>query len=181
MVKTVPGWAVAAAVAGALLVGGLFLWARQEAPPAEVRVGDTGRGGGARGDVEVPRIGLDRLQQPRPESGLGRRDLFDFATPPPPPSTPPPPPTPEIEAPPVTAPTPPPLPALNIKYIGTLERPGRPGLKLAMFMTDRKEVLTGQVGQVVANRFVVKRIGLESVDIQELGSESVRRIPLRGN
>ena len=72
----------------------------------------------------------------------------------------------------MTAPTPPPLPALNIKYIGTLERPGQPGLKLAMFMTERKEVLTGQVGQVVANRFVVKRIGLESVDIQELGSDA---------
>jgi len=178
MVKRAPRWA-GPAVVGALVIGALWAWMRGTPPPAEVRARESARLG--RPELEVPRIALDRLRQPRADSGLGRRDLFDFATPPPPPSTAPPPPAPEIEAPSVTAPTPPPLPALNIKYIGTLDRPGRPGLKLAMFMTDRKEVLTGQVGQVVANRFIVKRIGLESVDIQELGSDSVRRIPLKGN
>jgi hypothetical protein len=79
----------------------------------------------------------------------------------------------------VTLPTPPPPPPLNVKYIGALE--DKRGLKVAMFLNERKEVLTGQPGQLVGNRFRVVRIGLESVDIQELGSEQTRRIPLKGN
>jgi hypothetical protein len=168
-------------LAGALVFVAAWLWVRSAmAPAVGAQAGEAAVPTAGRAEGEVPRIGLDRLQQARAERRLGRRDLFDFATPPPPPPTPVPPPTPlpQMEAPMVTAPTPPPLPALNIKYIGTVERRG---LKLAMFMTDRKEVLTGQQGQVVANRFVVKRIGLESADIQELGSEQVRRIPLKGN
>jgi hypothetical protein len=85
----------------------------------------------------------------------------------------------EETPPPVTVPTPPPLPPLNIKYIGAFE--GKKGLKVAVLMTDRKEVLTGQVGEVVANRYRIVRIGLESVDVQDVGSEQVRRIPLKGN
>jgi hypothetical protein len=79
----------------------------------------------------------------------------------------------------VTEPTPPPLPPMSLKYIGAFE--GRKGLKVAVLMTDHKEVLTAQAGEVVANRFKVVRIGLESVDVQEVGTERVRRIPLKGN
>ena len=78
----------------------------------------------------------------------------------------------------MTVATPPPLPPLNIKYIGAVERRG---VKVAMLMTDREEVLTGQVGEVVGNRVRIVKIGLESVDIQEVGSDQVRRIPLKGN
>jgi hypothetical protein len=31
------------------------------------------------------------------------------------------------------------------------------------------------------NRFKVVRIGIESVDVQDVGSGQLRRIPLRGN
>jgi hypothetical protein len=86
----------------------------------------------------------------------------------------------EETPPPVTVPTPPPLPPLNIKYIGSFDE-GKKGLKVAVLMTDRKEVLTGQVGEVVANRYRIVKIGLESVDVQDVGSEQVRRIPLKGN
>jgi hypothetical protein len=41
--------------------------------------------------------------------------------------------------------------------------------------------MSGQVGQTVMNRFRVVRIGFESVDVEEVGSGQVRRIPLRGN
>jgi hypothetical protein len=68
---------------------------------------------------------------------------------------------------------------LNVKYIGNLENPE--GLKVAVLLTDRRELLWGQVGDVLANRFRIVKIGLESVDIQETGSEHIRRIPLRGN
>jgi hypothetical protein len=48
-------------------------------------------------------------------------------------------------------------------------------------MTDKKEILTGQAGEVVGNRLKIVKIGLESVDVQDIGGGGVRRIPLRGN
>jgi hypothetical protein len=71
------------------------------------------------------------------------------------------------------------LPPLNVKYVGSLERP--PGLRVAVLLTDRNEILTGQAGEVVANRYRIVKIGLESVDLQEVGTGETRRIPLRGN
>jgi hypothetical protein len=173
----VPGLAVAAAA----LVGWMVLRDPAPAVAPSARAAEAAKAPGRR-DPDLPRIDLARLDRPRPASGIGRRDLFDFATPPP---TPPPP---RPSAPPVvatletpppdTAPTPPPLSPINIKYIGAFE--GKKGLKVAVLMTDRKEVLTGQAGEVVANRYRIVRIGLESVDVQEVGSEQVRRIPLKG-
>ena len=68
---------------------------------------------------------------------------------------------------------------MNVKYIGTVA--DKKGLKVAVLMTDRKEVLTGKAGDVVANRLKIVAIGLESVDVQDMGSDRVRRIPLRAN
>src|SRR6185503_13427362 len=102
----VPGLAVAA-VAG---VGWVVLRDTSPAAPS-ASAAETPKGGGRR-EPELPRIDLARLDRPRASSGIGRRDLFDFATPPP---TPPPPAPPsaapgEVETPPpVTVPTPPPL------------------------------------------------------------------------
>jgi hypothetical protein len=177
----VPGLAVAAAAG----VGWVVL--RQSTPtvaPAASAAGSP-RPAGA-GPDDVPRIDLARLDRPRPESGIGRRDLFNFGAPPAAREAPPVasaararPVVAETPPPPVAAPTPTPLAPLNIKYIGALE--GRRGLRVAVLMTDRKEVLTGQAGEVVANRYRIVRIGLESVDVQEVGSDQVRRIPLKGN
>jgi hypothetical protein len=128
----------------------------------------------------VPRIDLARLGQERPETTAGRRNIFDYGVPPTPPPTPPP-----ITEPPVVeemAPTPPPvprLPALNLKFIGSVEN--AKGVRVAVLLTDRNEVLTGQPGEVVANRYKISKIGFESVDLEEVGSGQVRRIPLRGN
>lgn len=164
--------AVAAAAAWALL--------GQEPPDpsAPVQAGERRKADPA--ESPLPVIGLSRVQNPEPEPGLGDRDLFDFATPLPPPTLAPTPPPVTIAtmAPSPTLPTPPPLPPMNIKYIGAVERKGA---KVAMLMTDKSEVLTGQAGEVVGNRFRIVKIGLESVDIQEVGSDQVRRIPLRGN
>ncbi len=68
---------------------------------------------------------------------------------------------------------------MSVKYIGTVA--DKKGLKVAVLMTDRKEVLTGKAGDVVANRLKIVAIGLESVDVQDMGSDRVRRIPLRAN
>jgi len=141
----------------------------------------------------VPRIDLTRIDAPRGEDPAGRRDLFAFGraaepeegrTPPPVVVTPPAPsgaggapgaPGSSVAALPVT----PSLPPLNLKYIGSVEN--RAGVKVAVLVTDRREVLTGQAGQVVANRYRIARIGLESVDLEDVASGQSRRIPLKGN
>ena len=124
----------------------------------------------------MPRIDLGVSKRRNP-IGAGRRDLFDFGVPP----TPPPTPVPVAVPTPVPAPvvpTPTPLPPLTVRYVGAIE--DKRGLRVAVFLTDKEEVLTGQAGQLVGNRFRIVRIGLESVDIQEVGSDQTRRIPLGG-
>jgi hypothetical protein len=167
---------------GALALAlGLYCWLHGQ--PATTTVAAGPRARAAAGVPDLPRIGLDRLSQRPPPVVVGRRDIFDFGRPPatPVPETPPPTPTPAIaEAPPVPLPTgPPPPPPVNVKYIGSVE--AQKGPKIAFFLTEQKEVLTGQVGDTVMNRFKVVRIGIESVDVQDLGSGQLRRIPLRAN
>lgn len=138
----------------------------------------------------VPRIDLARLDQPIGVDEAGRRDLFSFGgraelSPEPPPTVivPTPPPAAAggsggldatADAPPGTAT----LPPLNLRYIGSVE--SARGVKVAILVTDRREVLTGQAGEVVANRYRIARIGLESVDLEDVGTGQSRRIPLRG-
>jgi hypothetical protein len=169
--------------AGAVLALGLaaafYLWARSGAPSTASADGAAPRGpaGPVGTEPEVPRIDLGRLESPPAKSGAGRRDLFDFGVPP----TPPPTPVPQIvptAVPTSVIPTPTPLPPLTVRYVGAVEN--KRGLKVAVFLTDKEEILTGQAGQLVGNRFRILRIGLESVDIQEVGSEQTRRIPLGG-
>jgi hypothetical protein len=133
----------------------------------------------------VARIDLARLAAQRPETTAGRRDLFRFGSAArdvdadePSAPTPAPTPTQAVETVFVPTPTPGP-PPLNLHYLGSVEN--RAGVKVAVLMTDRKEVLTGQAGQLVANRYRIARIGFESVDLEDVGSGQSRRIPLRGN
>jgi len=140
----------------------------------------------------VPRIDLARIDAPRGEDEAGRRDLFAFGAAPRPqeeaalPTVFVPPPAAVAAAGAATGTPggtlvggPPSLPALNLKYIGSVEN--KVGVKVAVLLTDRREVLTGQAGQVVANRYRIARIGLESVDLEDVGSGQSRRIPLKGN
>jgi hypothetical protein len=141
----------------------------------------------------VPRIDLARIDAPRGENPAGRRDLFAFGRAAEPEEDPTPPSV--VAAPPASAgagdapglpgdagavlPVTPSLPPLNLRYIGSVEN--KAGVKVAVLITDRREVLTGQAGQVVANRYRIARIGLESVDVEDVGSGQSRRIPLKGN
>jgi hypothetical protein len=139
---------------------------------------------------DVPRIGLDRLDAPPSAEEAGRRSLFEFgrerveerapepprivvATPPPAPVIPP---GMTVAADGSLTPS---LPPLNVRYIGSVENSH--GVKVAVLVTDRREVLTGQAGQVVANRYRIARIGLESVDLEDVSSGQSRRVPLKGD
>jgi hypothetical protein len=130
---------------------------------------------------ELPRIDLKRVDAAPGASKAGERDLFEFGRA-----------TAEVEAPPPTVmvatpvpmanlePTPPPvptLPPLNLKFIGSLDNAR--GLKVAVLMTDKNEILTGKVGEVVANRYKIGKIGIESVDLEDVTSGQSRRIALK--
>jgi hypothetical protein len=179
MVKQRPRWLVFVAVGVVVLLAAWALLPADAPGPARpVRAGEKPRPGAA--GPSLPVIDFARIANPPPAPGLGARDLFDFAAPPPAP-VPSPLPRADIDEtarPIFMSPVPPAPPPSNIKYIGAVERRG---VKVAMLMTDRNEVLTGQAGEMVGNRFRILKIGLESVDIQEVGSEQVRRIPLKGN
>ena len=170
------------AVAGLALVLAAYTWSHDDRAAA-VSLSLSGLQRAPRtasADTPLPRIGLDRLQKPHGGMEVGKRDIFG----PPPPTPPPPPaprtpvPTPAVEV--DLSPPPPSLPPMSVEYIGSLADNQR-GLKVAVLLNDRKEVLTGGVGEVVGNRFRIVSIGLESVDVQDLGNNRVQRIPLKGN
>jgi hypothetical protein len=141
----------------------------------------------------VPRIDLARIDAPRGEIQAGRRDLFAFGpaeaeeaavTPPPVAAVPTPPagsggPAGMPGGGAASGPVTPSLPPLSLKYIGSVEN--KAGVKVAVLVTDRREVLTGQAGEIVANRYRIARIGLESVDLEDVSSGQSRRLPLKGN
>ena len=173
------------AVLAAAAVAVVLLWTRHpESAPVAL-----GRSRPAPSLEPIPRIDLARLFEPRPDVEVGRRDLFALGT-----AT-----DAEDTAPvAVTPATPNPVAAvpsgadvsvidpalsrlapLNLKFIGSVENAR--GVRVAVLLTDRNEVLTGQAGQVVANRYRIARIGIESVDLEEVGSGQTRRVPLKGN
>jgi hypothetical protein len=69
---------------------------------------------------------------------------------------------------------------LDMKYAGFLEKTGPDGgkAKYAIFL-DGNEILAGTEGELLANRFTVIEIGLESVTVSPSGSSVTQRIPLQ--
>jgi hypothetical protein len=67
-----------------------------------------------------------------------------------------------------------------MKYAGFLEKTGPDGgkAKYAIFL-DGNEILAGTEGELLANRFTVVEIGLESVTVSPTGSSATQRIPLQ--
>ena len=129
-------------------------------------------------------------RQPHTSAEAGGRNLFEFARAPVAEVAPEPPPI--IVTPPPVAYTAP--PGMTLSADGALDaepaaaerevhRLGRErhGVKVAVLVTDRREVLTGQAGQVVANRYRVARIGLESVDLEDVSTGQSKRVPLKGD
>ena len=136
----------------------------------------------------IPRIDLARLEAPQADVEVGRRDLFAYGlreraafqpegqTAPAPTTALPPAADPSAG---LARPGQASLPPLNLKFIGSVGN--AEGVKVAVLVTDRNEVLTGQSGEVVANRYRIARIGIESVDLEDVATGQSRRIPLKGN
>ncbi|HSP13164.1 MAG TPA: thrombospondin type 3 repeat-containing protein [Thermoanaerobaculia bacterium] len=83
--------------------------------------------------------------------------------------------TPEI-APPPPPPPPPVPPPFNYKYIGTFGSPSNP---IATF-NGNGEIINARVGDVIEGKFVLRSIGIESVEIGFIGfpPDRTQRVPI---
>lgn len=107
-----------------------------------------------------------------PHGGRGEaagRNIFDFRPPTP---TPVPTPRPEPTLPPMQGPPPPPPPPptpappdINFRFIGTFGPKDQP---IAVLVAGDK-ILNARVGDVVFDRFILRRVGYESVDVGFVG------------
>lgn len=190
--KLTPRETVLIGLTALAIVAAVLWWSRSPAGRLLVRAPSAASAPGE----AIPRIDLARLDRPRTAADAGRRSLFDFGSEPAPPTPPPAPPTPKPPGLPgsggpggvpggegpgsgLVAAGPPPLPPLNVRYIGSVENSD--GIRVAVLVTDRQEILTGQQGQVVANRYRISKIGLESVDLEDVNTGQSRRVALRGS
>src|SRR3972149_2234027 len=144
----------------------------------------TPRRAGGDGEADVKEsVDLASLLKEIPEyAGRGRK-LFAFGS------------LPAVSPPPVTLPpTPPPPPTrtpavptagagrVDLKFAGSVETKTPAGeTKKYAVLLDGSEILTGAEGDLVANRYRIVQIGLESVTVGVQGSETTQRIPLRSN
>ncbi len=162
-----------------------------EDPVDSTTVSSPARSGGPRGGAApAADLDLEAMLSPVPEyQGIGR-NLFAFGAARGPAaglSQEPQPPV--VPAPREIVPIPPrqaprlgssPSARLDMKYAGFLEKtePDGDKAKYAIFL-DGNEILAGAEGELVANRFTVVEIGLESVTVSLAGSSATQRIPLQ--
>jgi hypothetical protein len=145
---------------------------------------------GPRGGVPAAELDLEAMLSPVPEyEGMGRnlfaygaaRRSTDAVLEREPPAVEPEP-REIVTLPPRQSPRPGPSPSarLDMKYAGFLEktRPDGGKAKYAIFLNGN-EILAGTEGEMVANRFTVIEIGLESVTVSPSGSSATQRIPLQ--
>jgi len=179
---------LAAALASALAFTGCSEPDETPAGEASSGVSTPARSGPRGGAGTAADLDLEAMLSPVPEyEGVGR-NLFAYGAarrpesavaervdPPetePLPTVPPPRPAPR--------PGPSPSARLDMKYAGFLEktRPDGGKEKYAIFL-DGNEILAGTEGEMLANRFTVVEIGLESVTVSPTGSSATQRIPLQ--
>lgn len=137
--------------------------------------------------AETPDVHLEALNGERPKPAAADRNLFRYKSkapaPPPPgprgptgPQPPPPPVTPSNPSP----VGPPPPPPITLKFIGTIERPGQGGMKIAMLSDGRGSPFYGKEGEIVEGRYRILKIGVESIEIAYADGRGRQTIRLTG-
>ena len=149
-----------------------------QAPSNRVGDGETG----ARPNVPVVDLKLERLRNDRGELPESERNPFRFRPMAPPPPPPPPPRAadartdarPEPFVPPAGPPPPPPIP---LKFFGLLEVRGE---RVAAFADGRGNQFQGKEGDIIEGRYRVLRIGADSVDLAHIDGRGHQTIRLTG-
>jgi hypothetical protein len=128
---------------------------------------------------EAPDVHLRKLGVERPKQLDADRNVFRFkpkAVPPPPPRVAAPTTGPSAPGPP---PGPPPPPAIALKFIGIVERPER-SEKFAVLRDAVGHVFSGSEGAIIEGRFLILRIGTESIEMAYLDGRGRQTIRLSG-
>jgi hypothetical protein len=171
---------VLGALLALILAGGIYLWRDSGLPPAVGAFAAPAPASGAK----VAWVDLDRLKVERPTIVLGKRNIFGTVPPTPPPTPPPDPnvtpetPAPVTPTPPTPTPSPPPI---TLKFIGLVAKETSKGSKIAILLSEQKEILHGREGDLLAGRYRIVKIGIESIDIEDVTTSNTQRIALRGN
>jgi hypothetical protein len=123
-------------------------------------------------DVD-PTLRLDLLAAARDVKYQGAsRNIFEVYTPPPPPA-PPRPAAPPVTPPPPAAPKPPDIP---LKFYG-FAQPSGSNIKQA-FLTNGDDILIANEGDVVAKYYKINRIGVSSMELEDIRTKKAELIPL---
>jgi hypothetical protein len=148
-------------------------------PPRPTTTRTAGRGL----QPNAPGVGMIHMEWLETQSGSYRseRNLFAYKEPPPPPPPPPPPaPVPVPVQPVVPQPPPPPAapvpPQFAFHYIGTFGTANNP---IATF-SGNGEIVNVRVGETIDGKFILRSIGIESVEIGYVGfpADVKTRIPI---
>jgi hypothetical protein len=117
---------------------------------------------------EIVPLHLAALEKKTGTFELGR-DPFRYGVKPAPPPvyTPPPPPPPppvQVSAPPPCPPVcpPPPVPPVTFQYVGNFGSPGR----MIAVLREGNEVFNVLEGDVIKDKFIISKIGLESIEVR---------------
>ena len=128
-------------------------------------------------------VNLKALEAERPEPGESTRNPFRFKPKPPP--APPPPTAAQIKQKQQAAVEmaargpiePPPPPRIPLKYIGDMSDPKNPSKRIAI-LSDARSTYYGREGEIVEGRYLIMRIGVESIELAYLdgrGRQTIRQ------
>jgi hypothetical protein len=178
---------ILAALAIVLAVVAYQAWPRTSAqtpPSSNPRAGASTAPSGASGQAsteepEGPDVHLEALGAERPKPEGHDRNLFRFKPKAPPPQA--------VVAPvpvPVPVPTgpppPPPVAPINLKFLGVLERENKPKMAILSDGTGATPFY-GMEGEIVAGRYRILKIGVESIEMAYLDGRGRQTIRLNGS
>lgn len=127
--------------------------------------------------VTAPDVHSEALTAARPQPGAVGRNLFKFR-----PKYVPPAPR-VIQAPSVAAPSgpmgPAPPPPIGLKFIGLLEPPA--GGRIAILSDGRGAPIYGKEGEALLGQYRIRRIGLDSIELEYLDGRGRQAIRLSGS
>lgn len=167
--------------AGAVVI--LALWGLWPSTPAPARATTAARGKAAATEAPGPMapVKLAALTASREEPGEAARNPFRFqprAVPPPPRATVIAPPvidTPRVAGPP---PGPPPAPPIPLKFTGMIERAN--GVKWAVLTDGKSGPMYGKDGDIIDGRYLIVKIGTESIEMTYADGRGRQVIRLTG-
>jgi hypothetical protein len=172
--------------AAVIALGIALWWSWREAPAATSAPGVQARARGAQAGANRSPAGsadavrLDALKASRDDPGEAGRNPFRFqpkAAPPPVREAPP-----VVSEPPRQAPAvpsgPPPAPPITLKLIGVLERAN--GVKWAVLSDGKSAPMFGKDGDIIDGKYLIVKIGTESIEMTHADGRGRQVIRLTG-